>query len=161
MLISLMAVHNRILDMPILYVSPAMETHKDEYIDRMYSVSAKGDWAGWINFFFDRISESCRETIRTIDRIIDLQSLYRQKATASSRSVNPLTLIDALFERPIISINDASRKLGVTYAAAKATIDKLVELNIVQELAGVYPKAFYSPSIMRASRPDVAPTDNV
>ena len=40
MLIPLMAVHSGLLDSPILYISPAMERFKDEYIDRMYNVSA-------------------------------------------------------------------------------------------------------------------------
>lgn len=154
MLISIMAVHSGILDMPILYVSPEMERHKDQYIDMMYNVSAKGAWEDWINFFCERITGSCRETIRVIDRIIQLHKEYREKAAASGRSSNPLTLIDSLFERPVISVADAAQKLGVTYPAAKGTIDKLIELNIIEELPGVYPKAFYSPSIVQASRPD-------
>lgn len=154
MLISLMAVHSGMLDMPILYISPAMEKHKDEYIDRMFAVSAKGEWENWIAFFCERVCESCRETIATIDRIISLQSHYRSIAAANSRSSNPLTLIDYLFERPVVSVSDAAARLEVTYATAKATIDKLVELEILTEIDGVYPKVFFSPTIMRSSKPD-------
>jgi Fic family protein len=152
MLISLMAVHNGMLDMPILYISPVMEKVKDEYIDRMYNVSTKGDWESWIAFFCERVCESCKETIPAIDRIITLQQAYREKAAAASRSSNPLILIDHLFERPVVSVSDAATKLSVTYAAAKATIDKLVELEILEEFVGVYPKVFYSPSIVAASK---------
>lgn len=152
MLISLMAVHNGMLDMPILYISPVMEKHKDEYIDRMYNVSTTGDWEGWISFFCDRVCESCRDTVLAIDRIITLQQNYRDKAAAASRSVNPLILIDHLFERPIVSISDAAEKLNVTYAAAKSTIDKLIEIGVLVEMPDMYPKAFYSPSIMAASK---------
>lgn len=153
MLTSLMAVHTGILQIPILYISPVMERHKDEYIDRMYNVSARAEWEPWINFFCMRVCESCRETISAIDKIIALQQAYRDKASQSSRTSNPLILIDSLFERPIISVTEAASKLNVTYAAAKATIDKLIEWEMLQEIEGLYPKAFYSPSIMRASRP--------
>ncbi|SES38162.1 Fic family protein [Rhizobium sp. NFR03] len=153
MLISLMAVHNGLLDMPILYISPAMEHHKDEYIDKMYNVSTKGDWTGWVKFFTERICETCTSTITAIDRIISLQENFRLRATTASRSSNPLTIIDYLFERPVITVTEAADKLGVTYAAARSTIDKLIEIGIVVELPGLYPKAYYSPTIMQVSRP--------
>ncbi len=154
MLISLMAVHNGLLDMPILYISPAMEHHKDEYIDKMFNVSAKGEWAPWIRFFCDRICETCTSVIVAIDRIIMLHENFRSRASSSSRSSNPLTIIDYLFERPVITVGEAADKLGVTYAAAKGTIDKLVEIGIIEELPGLYPKAYYSSTIMHVSRPD-------
>ncbi|QCI98869.1 Fic family protein [Agrobacterium larrymoorei] len=154
MLISLMAVHNGLLDMPILYISPAMEHHKDEYIDRMFNVSAKGEWASWIHFFCERICETCTSVIVAIDRIISLHENFRALASKSSRSSNPLIIIDSLFERPVITVSEAAEKLNVTYAAAKGTIDKLIELGIVEELPGLYPKAYYSPTIMHVSRPD-------
>ncbi|ARM11349.1 MULTISPECIES: Fic family protein [Rhizobium] len=154
MLISLMAVHNGLLDMPILYISPAMEHHKDEYIDRMYNVSTKGEWAEWIKFFCDRICETCSSVIVAIDRIITLHENLRNRASSSGRSSNPLTIIDYLFERPVITVGKAADKLSVTYAAARGTIEKLIELGIVEELPGLYPKAYYSPSIMTVSRPD-------
>ena len=64
-----------------------------------------------------------------------------------------MNLIDILFERPAISISDAARKLNITYAAARNTVDKLVDLGILVEFEGHYPKFYYSPAIMNASRP--------
>ena len=153
MLIPLMAVHSGLLDSPILYISPAMERFKDEYIDRMYNVSARGEWSAWIIFFCERVCESCRETVKTIDRLIALQAGYRELAGNAGRSVSAMNLIDILFERPAISITDAARKLNITYAAARNTIDKLVDLGILIEFEGHYPKFYYSPAIMNASRP--------
>ena len=153
MIISLMAVHNGLLDIPILYISPAMERHKDEYIDRMFNVSSKGQWESWIDFFCQRITESCKETTDTVDRLINLQADYKEAASAASRSVNLITLIDYLFEIPAITITEAANRLGVTYAAAKKTIDKLVELKILVEMSDTYPKVFSSPTIFRAARP--------
>ena len=153
MLLSIMAVHNGLLSMPVLYISPSIERNKDEYIDLMFNVSAKGHWSAWIAFLFDRISESCRETIDTIDRLIALQYKYRSEAQAIMRSASAITLVDLLFERPAITISEAAAKLSVTYAAAKKTVDKLVERNILVERGGTYPKIFIAPEILRATRP--------
>lgn len=161
MLISLMAVHTKLLDMPVLYISPAMERHKDDYIDMMYNVSAKGEWVPWINFFFEKVAESCKETIRTIDRLIALQAEYKSKAGNAMRSASVLNLIDFLFNRPAIRVNEAADHLGVTYAAARGVIDRLIEIGILSEHPGSYPKLFIAYGILRASRPAVPASENV
>jgi Fic family protein len=152
MLISLMAVHNGLLDMPILYMSPALENVKDRYIDLMFEVSARGNWHEWLRFFFDRVTVTCKEAVQTIDRLIELQNDYRARAGEASRSANVITIVDHLFERPALTVSDAAGKLNVTYPAAKATIDKLVEIGILREFRDAYPKVFYAPEILRVSR---------
>lgn len=153
MLISLMAVHNGLLETPVLYMSPVLERYKDQYIDLMFNVSAKGAWNDWFLFFFDRVAESCRETIETIDRLIELQNRYRSVAAEAARSNSALTLVDLLFDRPAITVRDAQDRLSVTYRAAKLTIEKLVEIGILKEFPDKYPKVFYAPTILRVSRP--------
>lgn len=153
MLISLMAVHSGLLDIPILYMSPTLEKHKDRYIDLMYNVSSKGHWADWINFFFEKLSESCHEAIEIIDRLINLQSAYRTKVASLRRSAGAITLVDHLFERPTLTVADAQKKLSVTYPAAKNTIEKLVEAEILMPFDGIYPKLYVAPAIVRITRP--------
>jgi Fic family protein len=153
MLISLMAINSGLLDVPILYMSPELERHKDEYIDRMFNVSTLGDWTSWINFFCNRVCESCRDSILAADRLINLQAEYRARASGVTRSASTLTLIDILFDRTAITITEAAGRLGVTYPAAKNAIDRLVDLGILKEVSGAYPKIYYAPGILRASRP--------
>lgn len=153
MLVSLMAVAYRLLDMPVLYVSPVIERRKDEYIDLMFAVSARGEWQPWIAFFLDCIVHSCAETIATIDRLIALQDDYRRMASAASRSGGPLVLVDHLFDQPAVTVSDAMQILGVTYAAARKTIDRLIELGILEEYAGMYPAVFIARGILDAATP--------
>lgn len=153
MLISLMAINSNLLETPILYVSPALEKRKDEYIDLMFGVSARGNWSDWINFFFNIVTVSCRETIEIVDRIINLHENYREKVASSMRTANGIKLVDFLFESPVTTIGEAASKLGVTYPAAKATVDKLVEIGILSEYENIYPKAFVARGIANAARP--------
>ncbi len=147
MLISLMAVTSGLLDMPVLYVSPSLERKKDLYIDLMFKVSTHGRWSDWLTFFFDIVVESCRQTIATIDRLISLQSEYRNLAMGAGRSTAALQLVDALFNHPALEIMDAARVLGVTYPAAKKAVDKLAAANILIPIANTYPRLFYAPAI--------------
>lgn len=153
MLVSIMAVQSGLLAMPVLYVSPSIENRKNEYIDLMFKVSAKGAWTEWIEFFFARLCETCDETIATVDRLIALHEAYRARAQSIMRSASAVTIVDFLFERPIITVTEAATKLSVTYPAAKKAIDRLVENRILVERSDVYPKVFIAPEIVRAARP--------
>jgi Fic family protein len=152
MLITAMAVHSGLLDMPALYMSPVLERQKDTYIDHLYNVSVEGEWSNWLNFFFDRVAESCAETVRTIDRLLELQDIYRQRTAATSRSANAITIVDLLFEQPLLTVRDAQQKLGVTYRAASKTLDKLVDLGILTPFPNAYPKMYLATEITEIPR---------
>lgn len=154
MLVSLMAVERKILDSPLLYVSPELENRKDEYIDLMLRVSTHGEWTEWLKFFLEVIEKSARASISVIDRLLTLQSEYREKVTLASRSANAVALVDRLFDAPIVTVRDVQNEFGVTYRAARNTIDKLIEQEILVEISGHYPTVFIAPKIMRVADSD-------
>lgn len=154
MLVTLMAVTSDLLEKPVLYISPAIESDKDQYIDLMYNVSSKGQWTEWLNFFFGKVTQSCYETIRTIDRLIDLQEKLRDKASQSIRTANAISLIDHLFEFPATTIRQAATNLDVTYNAAQSLIQKLEKLDILFEVTGEYPKTYIAWEIIHDARTD-------
>ena len=147
MLISLMAVERNLFDMPLLYVSPALENSKDEYIDLMFNVSAKGQWTEWIIFFLKKVCETAQQTIRTIDRLIELQDEYRS-SVSDMRTANGIKMIDYLFETPFLSIPIASNVLGITYRPAKNIIDRLVDLDVLTEISDSHPKLYIARKII-------------
>lgn len=119
---------------PLLYLSPVFEERKDEYIDRMYAVSRKGDWEGWIIFFLNVMRDSARHTITLAEQILALQTRYRDELQRNYRSNNLLAVIDYLFEQPLVSIPTVKERLGVTYHAARKTVETLVAENILSEI---------------------------
>lgn len=153
MLISLMAISRGLLDVPALFLSPALEGVKDEYIDRMYRVSAHGEWTEWLNFFFNAVSRTAAKSVITIDRIIALQSEYKARASAASTSVNLQSIIDMLFETPVARPKYIVHELGITDAAARTLLAKLVEIGILVEIPGFYPKLWYAQELVQLSAP--------
>lgn len=153
MLISLMAVSKGLLDLPALFVSPALEGVKDEYIERLYRVSAFGEWSEWLNFFLQAVTRTAYLTVQTIDRIIALQADYKARAAAVSTSANLLAVIDMLFESPVIRPKDIVTKLGITDAAARGLLSKLVDVKILTEVRVVYPKAWVAFELISLSEP--------
>lgn len=151
-LVPLYLMSRGVFDAPLLYISPYIEDNKDDYIDLMYNVSCRGDWNGWIRFFLKAIRYTCDDTIRTIDLLLELHDRYRRKAHAISRSSNIQTIVDSLFEKPVLSIPDAGAIAKVTYAAASTAIGKLVQAGILKELPiTTSPKLFVAPEVVKIS----------
>ncbi len=136
MLIILHLFMKKKLVQPLLYLSPILEERKDEYIDRMYAVSSKGDWEGWISFYLVAMRDSARQTIHLTDQIFSLQREYRARLQKTRLSANLLTVVDSLFEHPVISIPAIQTNLNVTYPAAKKNVDILVRNGILSEIEG-------------------------
>lgn len=153
MLISLMAVSEGLLDMPVLYLSPELEKRKDAYIDHMYDVSSKGTWPSYLNMFLNVVAASCRRSIATVHRVLDLKDKYHEAAREKSRSNNMNAVIDMLFESPVIQPPDIIKRTGITDAAARNLLRQLVEIGILAEWRNMYPTVWIANELLDVSRP--------
>lgn len=154
MLISLMSIERDIFDIPLLYISPELEDRKDEYIDLMLAVSTSGEWTAWLLFFLEIVERSALSSMRVVDRLISLQEEYRNRVTKTARSANAVALVDKLFEQPIVTVRDVQDAFGVTYRAARNTIEKLINQGILVEFAEFHPTVFFAREIMTVADRD-------
>ncbi len=153
MAISLMAISEGLLDMPVLYISPELEKRKDDYIDYMYDVSSKGAWAAYLKFFLEIVTTSCQRTITTIHKILELQKKYHDMARSMSRSNNINIVVDMLFETPVIQPPQIIERTGITDAAVRTLLRKLTEAGILAELTDFYPTVWIASELLDISRP--------
>ena len=151
-LIPLLLKKNKVPGAHLLYVSPAIESRKDDYIDLMFAVSRDGDWDSWIDFFLGVITISAHSAIDVVDRLIALQERYARIARESSQSSNLRTLVDMLFTTPVVTIPNVRDFIGVTYRAAAGLVEKLVEARILFEAPNRPIKTFIAPEIILIAR---------
>ncbi len=136
---------------PVFYPSASLEGRKTEYIDRMFAVSAEARWTEWLLFFLEVCADTCANSVTVVDRILTLQTRYRQEAMDRFRSNNVLVLIDQLFINPAISVPAARSVLGVTHRAARMTIANLEEIGVLEKMPGTsMPEYFVAREILRA-----------
>lgn len=151
LLIPLILCEKQVLTQPLLYMSAYFERHKDEYIDRLFAVSAKGDWLGWIEFFLKGVVEQCQDTVVRIQRVQDIHSDYKARLQQARSSGLALALADTVVSSPVISIPYAQRILGVTYRGAQINIEKLVSVGILREMpVDTRPKFYMADDILQA-----------
>jgi Fic family protein len=151
-LIPIFLMERKVLDAPLLYLSPAVEGNKDRYVDQMLAVSKNGNWTGWILFFLEMTKASCKSAIQTIHELEKLRGEFKQKIASSGSSARYLAIADDLFVNSVTSIPRVAETCKVTYPSAKAAVEKFVELGILTEIeTSSNPKLYISWPVVHLS----------
>jgi Fic family protein len=131
--------------MPWLYMSAFFDKYKDEYIEKLFGVSTKGDWDSWIEFCLRGTIEQANDSISRCEQLRRVKADYRRKL--STGSVRLMSLIDDLFNSPFVEVAELARRRQITYPTAKSDIERLVQVGILRELPNLRVKTYYSPRI--------------
>ncbi len=134
LLIALFLCEREHLTYPVLYLSAFFEKHRNEYYDRLFAVSERGEWEGWIKFFLRAVSVQAQDARENSRAIFDLLETYRKRIRQRRPSVYVSGLLDELFKNPFVSIPRAAKKLKTSYHTAKAAVEELKETKIIFEI---------------------------
>ena len=116
----------------------------------MLNISKTGKWLEWVDFFLHGVIISCTRTIEKISSIQNLRTTYMDRCQQARSSVLLVQIIDALFERPVITVPGAKELTGTSYRAAKNNIEKLVQYGILsQGPPTVRPRYYFADELIR------------
>ena len=151
LLLILLLVQWGLLPLSLLYLSAYFEKHRQAYYDLLLSVSTRGTWREWVEFFLRGVAEQARDAVVRAKQLQDLQAEWRVRLTQARASGLAIRLADTLFDSPFITIPQAQRRLGVKqYHSARRHVQRLVEMGILKPLgAPSYGKTFVAAEIMR------------
>ncbi len=123
-----------VLDGPLLYLSPAVDGRKDDYVDLMLSVSRDSSWTPWVTFFLEMVTLSCKSAFKTFSDLELLRRDFRDRISESKGSARMMMIVDELFISPVISVPQVATRLNTTYPTAKSMVDRLTSLGILSEM---------------------------
>lgn len=127
----------KILSKPVLYLSYYLKKHKNEYYDLLMKVRTDGLWEDWIKFFLERVKESSIESANTARDIINLKESITSKLYGSSiSSIYAAKLIDLLFEKPLIEVNDLVKTYKISRESANELVNRFEQIGILKEITG-------------------------
>lgn len=139
MLITLMLWRGGAIRAPHFYISSYFEDHKDEYIERLRSVSAADDWNGWCRFFLDAVAQQAVRNLEVAQSIRELYDDMKVRFTALLSSKYAVAALDHLFTYPVFGNSRFTTRSGIPpQTAARFTRVLLQEglLQTVIEAAG-------------------------
>ncbi len=138
LLITFLLTQSGILHKPVLYLSHFFKRHREAYYERLQAVRDAGDWESWLAFFFRGVIEVSAEAAETARRILALREDHRAAVTRhlGRGAGNGHKVLESLFDRPIVSVNQVQALTGTTYPAANALVSRLVARGILAEITG-------------------------
>lgn len=134
MLITLMLWKLGVLHQPNFFVSGYFEANKDEYIERMRAVSAKGDWTGWVVFFLQAMHAQATVNIQTADAIFRLHGEMRERFREVLNSQFHDQALDFVFASPIFRNDRFVERSGIPPSSARALSRRLVEAGMLRTI---------------------------
>lgn len=138
LLITFLLTERGVLHEPVLYLSHYFKRRRTEYYERLQAVRDAGAWEDWLAFFLQGVIEVAGEATETARRIQALRERHRAAITERlGRAAGAgHKVLESLFDRPIVAVNDVRALIGTTYPAANALVARLVELGILEEMTG-------------------------
>ena len=137
-----------VLTQPLLYLSAYFERDRAAYYDHLLRVSVTGDWQAWIGYFLDGVVEQARDALHRARRLRDLHATMRDALQDSHQSANSLMLLDALFERPLMTAPMAAKLLGISTPGARGILDRLSNLGVVEYHPEAWPRLYINRELL-------------
>src|SRR5690554_3734537 len=133
-LIPLFLYQKRALSQPMFYLSEYLESHREEYYQRLKAISAEGDWNGWIAFFLQAVTAQASQNSARVAAIQVLYEEMKQAIHEATHSQFTVHVLDAIFDRPIFSTTDLIARTQIHKPTAMSLIRQLKAAGILQEL---------------------------
>jgi len=138
LLITLFLVDQKILQQPLLYLSAYFEKNKGLYYDNLSFVRSKNNMIQWLKYFLAGVAETAENATQTLSAILELKARLESSLTTTygKRAVNAGILLNALFKKPVIHVNEAQKLLGVSFKSANDLISEMVQNGLLKEMTG-------------------------
>lgn len=140
MLVALLLAQRRRLEHPLLYLGSYLYEHQQAYYDRLFAVSARSDWGGWLAFMLRAVASQARTSAEIAQRIMALDGEWRGRlervgATPTAQRLAPLIRT----QRLAVNANMAGRMLaeagaGVSPPTVYQAIADLERAGILTEV---------------------------
>lgn len=122
---------NKLLDLPILYLSSFIIKHKEDYYKLLNEVNKTGIWENWILFMLKAVEETSNKTIKKIDQINKELDRVLGFAKENAQKVYKKELVELLFEQPYCKIEYVVNRLGVERKAASRYLKTFEGIGIL------------------------------
>ncbi len=138
LLITFMLCEREILTKPVLYLSHYFKRNRERYYELLQHVRDRDDWESWLIFFLTAVAHVSNEATETARKIVDLRERHRDSITRhfGRAAAGALRVLESLYYRPIISVNDIKNETGTSYTAANNLTERFVTHGILREITG-------------------------
>jgi Fic family protein len=121
----------KLLDIPILYLSRYITANKAEYYRYLQSVREDGNWEPWLLYMLRAVAETSTETLRLVEAIRGLMAGYKTRIRTDHPKIYSQELLNTLFRHPYTRIDYVLKELNVTRQTAARYLDELTRAGML------------------------------
>lgn len=125
---------NRLLDLPILYLSRYIISNKSEYYRLIQLVRDTGEWESWILFVLKGVEETAEQTIYLVKEISRLMQDYKVKIKKFLGKSYSHELLNNLFNHPYTKIEFVMQDVEVSRPTATSYLNTLAEKGLLEKV---------------------------
>lgn len=123
---------NRLIDIPILYLSSYIIEHKSEYYRLLNFTNKSEEWGDWILFMLQAVESTSQQTISKINAIRNLLADTLDEVQRNAPKIYKKELVELLFELPYSKIDFVVKRLSVERKAASRYLRELEDIGILE-----------------------------
>nr|WP_291156680.1 Fic family protein [Gemmatimonas sp. UBA7669] len=145
----LFLIEQKLLTLPILYLSRYINTNRSEYYRLLQGVTSHGDWEAWLLYMLRGVDEAAQCTTTTI---AGLRALSENTAEHVKRALPRLysrELVDRIFELPYCRISSVTERGIAKRQTASVYLKQLVSIGVLTEHTVSREKLFIHQKLMR------------
>lgn len=122
----------KLLDIPVLYLSKYIIEHKSDYYRLLQAVRDNDTWEEWILFILDAVETIAYETINTIKGIKHAMAKFKIELRDNYKFYSQ-DLLNHLFKQPYTKIEFVMQEIGVTRITAANYLNQLSEDGLLNK----------------------------
>ncbi len=124
---SLYLVHQKMLPLPVLYLSSYIVDHKQDYYRLLREVTELQNWRDWILFMTTAVKSTAQLTMKKIRGILELKKeMEAETMSVLEKFNNRIKLYDLMFDLPYLKI-DLVVKKGIAHRQTASLYLNLLE----------------------------------
>ena len=122
-----------LLNIPFLYLSRYITTHKADYYRLLQSVRDDGAWEPWLLYMLAAVAETSTETLRLIDGLAALMADYKKRIRDNHPRIYSQDLLNNLFRHPYTRIEFLAEEVGVVRQTAARYLEELTAAGLLEK----------------------------
>jgi Fic family protein len=114
-------VEQKLLDIPVLFLSRYIIANRAEYYEGLRGVTERQDWESWILYMLRAVESTAQQTFDQVTRIRGLMELVRKQVQEQAPGIYSKDLIEVIFKQPytkiqfLVDAGIAKRQTASTY----------------------------------------------
>ncbi|MGD0339606.1 MAG: Fic family protein [Bacteroidota bacterium] len=132
-LLVLYLIQQKLLSLPILYISGYINKNRTEYYRLLRKVTTDARWHDWILFMLKGFHAQASDTKSTLFSIMELLENTRNQIKKNHKKIYSSELVEFLFAYPIITPVNLGKRLDVNYRTASRYLAELAKGKVLKE----------------------------